>query len=126
MWSDATAHRTRDAQQLQSLLAISALVTSTAAGLLFRKRSEQMLRESETCTRAITDSAQDAILMIGQNGQISYWNPAVERILGYTSICGGRLRGMLSAARIHVRTHSQRTCRDEVDRRVVFLVVNAG
>ena len=50
-----------------------------------RKRAEEALRESETRMRSITDSAQDAILMMDPDGRVSYWNPAAERILGYTS-----------------------------------------
>jgi PAS domain S-box-containing protein len=33
--------------------------------------------------RGITDSAQDAILMMDPKGDISFWNPAAESILGY-------------------------------------------
>ncbi len=53
--------------------------------LVERKRAEEKLQESEARLRAITDSAQDAILMMGPDGRISYWNPAAERILGYPS-----------------------------------------
>ena len=50
-----------------------------------RRRMEGKLKESETHMRAITDSAQDAILMMDPEGGISYWNPAAERIFGYLS-----------------------------------------
>ncbi len=49
-----------------------------------RKQAEKALYESETRMRSITDSAQDAILMMDSKGLISYWNPAAERIFGYT------------------------------------------
>lgn len=29
-------------------------------------------------------SAEDAIIMIDDNGDVTYWNPAAERIFGYT------------------------------------------
>jgi len=45
----------------------------------------EALRESEERIRAITNSAQDAITMMDNNGNISYWNPAAEYILGYTN-----------------------------------------
>ena len=48
------------------------------------KIAEEKLRESEERIRAITNSANDAITMMDNNGNVSYWNPAAERILGYT------------------------------------------
>ncbi len=48
-------------------------------------RRREQLRESEARLRGITDSAQDAILMMDPRGAITYWNPAAESILGYRS-----------------------------------------
>jgi PAS domain S-box-containing protein len=50
-----------------------------------RKSAELSLRLSEARLRGITDSAQDAILMIDPLGKISYWNPAAEIVFGYTN-----------------------------------------
>jgi len=50
-----------------------------------RKRAVEKLRESEERIHAITDSAHDAILMMDNDGNVSYWNNSAERILGYTS-----------------------------------------
>jgi PAS domain S-box-containing protein len=44
-----------------------------------------MRRASDTRLRAVTDSAQDPIMMMDPDGRISFWNPAAERLLGYTS-----------------------------------------
>jgi PAS domain S-box-containing protein len=49
-----------------------------------RNRFLTEIQESESRLRAITDSAYDAILMMDAEGRISYWNPAAERILGYS------------------------------------------
>lgn len=49
-----------------------------------RIRAEDELRESEERIHSITNSAHEAIMMMDNNGGISYWNPAAERILGYT------------------------------------------
>ncbi len=46
--------------------------------ITLRKFAEEQLR-------SITDAANDAILMMDPRGAISYWNPAAERILGYTA-----------------------------------------
>ncbi len=62
------------------------------------KKAEEALRESEERTRAITNSAQDAILMMDNEGRISYWNPAAESILGYTNeeAIGQRLHELIA------------------------------
>ncbi len=49
-----------------------------------RQQAEHGMVESEQRIRAITDSAQDAIMMIGPDGLVTYWNPSAERILGYS------------------------------------------
>ncbi len=59
------------------------IVQSVIRDITQRKRAEETLRLSETRLRGITDSAQDAILMMNPRGEISYWNPAAEAILGY-------------------------------------------
>ena len=43
------------------------------------------LRESEETIRAITDSAQDAVVMLDAAGEVSFWNPAAERVFGWSS-----------------------------------------
>ncbi|NJD37218.1 MAG: PAS domain S-box protein [Geobacter sp.] len=46
---------------------------------------EAALHEHKAQLRAITDSARDAILMMDAGGLISYWNPAAQQMLGYSS-----------------------------------------
>ncbi len=50
-----------------------------------RKRAKDKLQAEEVCLRAITGSAQEAIMMITPRGTISFWNPAAERLFGYTA-----------------------------------------
>ena len=49
-----------------------------------RWEAEEARLESESRFRAITESAQDAILMMDSGGRIAFWNPAAERIFGYS------------------------------------------
>jgi len=49
-----------------------------------RRRMEEALREQEASLRAITSSARDAIIMVNGRGNVSFWNPAAERILGWS------------------------------------------
>ncbi|MEZ5358138.1 MAG: PAS domain S-box protein [Candidatus Zixiibacteriota bacterium] len=41
------------------------------------------LQEKMRTLTAITDAAQDAIIMINDSGQITFWNPAAETMFGY-------------------------------------------
>lgn len=50
-----------------------------------RKKMEEAIGESEEKFRSISESAQDAIMMMDSNGNISYWNRAAEKIFGYTA-----------------------------------------
>jgi PAS domain S-box-containing protein len=50
-----------------------------------RKRAEELLRESEERLSAIVRTAVDAIIVIGEEGQIQSVNPATERLFGYAA-----------------------------------------
>ncbi|CCH49655.1 sensor domain-containing diguanylate cyclase [Pseudodesulfovibrio piezophilus] len=49
-----------------------------------RKEAEQAIKASERKLRALAESAYDAIIMIDNQGHISFWNDAAERLFGYT------------------------------------------
>jgi two-component system, sensor histidine kinase and response regulator len=85
------------------------LRAASVRDITLQKQAEDALRESNARIRAITDSAQDGIMMIDHNGFITYWNPSSERLLGYTAdeaigqnlhafIAPSRYRSMYEAA----------------------------
>ncbi len=47
------------------------------------EKLQDRLLSSEQKFRLITESAQDAIIMIGVEGEITHWNPAASLIFGY-------------------------------------------
>lgn len=49
-----------------------------------KKKVMRDLVASENRYRAIASAAQDAIILMDDHGRIVYWNPAAERIFGYT------------------------------------------
>ena len=68
-----------------------------------RKRAEEALRESEEKFRVMSASAQDAIVMMDNQGKVSYWNEAGEKIFGYSSeeVLGKELHILLVPERYH-------------------------
>ncbi len=55
------------------------------------------IKENEEKLRAITETANDAIIMINSRGEATFWNKAAERIFGYTEkeILGKNLHEIL-------------------------------
>jgi PAS domain S-box-containing protein len=46
--------------------------------------SLQSVRDNEETIRTITNSAQDAVIMLNAAGEVSFWNPAATRIFGWS------------------------------------------
>ncbi len=67
------------------------------------KISQQALEESEKKFRSISSSAQDAIIMIDNNGRVSYWNEAAHKIFGYSfeEIMGKELHRLIVPDRFY-------------------------
>ncbi|MFH1350020.1 MAG: PAS domain S-box protein [Pseudomonadota bacterium] len=65
-----------------------------------RERTAE-LRESEEKFRSISDSAQDALIMMDHEGRIDFWNQAAERIFGYgvEEVLGQNLHELLAPGR---------------------------
>ena len=68
-----------------------------------RKNTEKALIEREARIKAITESANDAIVMMSSAGNISFWNPAAETMLGYTSseALGQDLHSLIAPEKYH-------------------------
>jgi PAS domain S-box-containing protein len=83
-------------------------IVCLALNITDRKKAEETLRSSEAKLHAITDSAQDAILMMDPQGAISYWNPAAESVLGYPreEAIGKDLHRLLAPEPYHSAHHA--------------------
>jgi PAS domain S-box-containing protein len=84
------------------LLLFCAVISRTT-----RKRclAQEALRESEATLRSVTDAAHDAIIVMDHQGAITFWNPAAEKIFGYTAeeANGNELYALLAPPRFHER-----------------------
>ncbi|MGP8323926.1 MAG: PAS domain S-box protein [Methanosarcinaceae archaeon] len=75
----------------------------TTKDITERKSAEKAIGEGEEKLRMITTSANDAILMMDPEGNISYWNKAAEQMFGYTEeeVIGKDLHVLLVPERFH-------------------------
>ena len=62
--------------------------------------AQRALRNSEVRARAMAQAAFDAIILMGPDSLISFWNPAAERIFGYSEAeaMGRTLQSLLAPA----------------------------
>ena len=67
------------------------------------EQARQVIYESEEKFRAIAHNAIDAIILIDNEGCISYWNPAAETIFGYkrNEAIGKQFHQLLAPNRFH-------------------------
>ena len=77
------------------------LLPITIEKAIANKMMVKALRESEEQFRNITSSANDGIILIDKNGAIVFWNPAAERMFGYTTteVLGRDLHELLALPR---------------------------
>ena len=68
-----------------------------------QKQIEAQLRDSEIRFSTIATATFDGMVMADPTGRISFWNPAAERILGYTAAeaIGQDLHRLIAPARYH-------------------------
>ena len=73
---------------------------------LYKHQMEMKLRESEARFRSVVEVAKDAILSTNSNNIITFWNPAAERIFGYSKeeAIGNHLR-LIIPERFHATLH---------------------
>lgn len=77
-WTDSIITPIKDSEgKILNYMAIKQDVTE-------RIRAEEALRRSEERLRIITDSAMEAIVMVDNNRLASFWNPAAEKMFGYS------------------------------------------
>ena len=81
-----------------------------AVDITEKKLLQQKLLASEAKFRAISDSAIDAVFLFDEEDRITYWNPAAERIFGYTEkeIVGEKVNATLVPPRFR-RDHLKLT-----------------
>lgn len=57
-----------------------------AALALYNSKNLEMLKKSEEQFRSVAQSATDAIISVNNNGRITFWNQAAEKMFGYPAV----------------------------------------
>ncbi|MDQ1240097.1 MAG: Histidine kinase, partial [Thermodesulfobacteriota bacterium] len=83
-------------------------ITGTFQDISDRKKAEEDTRESERRFRSIASSVFDAIILIDDKGEMSFWNSAAERIFGYNSseVMGKDVHELLAPPEYHAAYRS--------------------
>ncbi|HEX6639905.1 MAG TPA: ATP-binding protein, partial [Thermoanaerobaculia bacterium] len=68
----------------QTLLPVMTLIGAQIGDFIERRDTQEALRDSEQRFRLMTETAQDAMFTIDEQSIITFCNPAVERLFGYT------------------------------------------
>ena len=71
-------------EDIEQTVATLEIFATRAAAEIERRRAEHRLQESEECFRAIGSAALCGIIMMDNEGRISYWNEMAEQMFGYT------------------------------------------
>ena len=109
--------RTKKLEEKEKFILYGTLIALTALSIIFilifnrikksetlfdkhQKEIEERL-EKEAQLQSITQASQDAIIQMDADGNISFWNPAAERILGYKAqeVLGQNLHQLLTPER---------------------------
>ncbi|MCD4775965.1 MAG: PAS domain S-box protein [Candidatus Aegiribacteria sp.] len=88
---------------MRAALILACLTGGVVASGFLRKQHENevILRESEEKLRLISDSAEDSIIMMNNDGNVCHWNKASEEMFGYKAedIIGKNLHATLMPPR---------------------------
>lgn len=79
LWIHLTASIVRDADETPRYF------IGQVEDISQRRENEELLRESEERFRLISTVASDGIVTLGPAGEVIYWNPAAEKIFGYSA-----------------------------------------
>jgi diguanylate cyclase (GGDEF)-like protein/PAS domain S-box-containing protein len=78
---DCKAARQWTASEIETL----GILADIAGALIVRERARIALATSEELFRLLAATAKDAVILAGPAGEVVQWNPAAERIFGYTA-----------------------------------------
>jgi PAS domain S-box-containing protein len=78
-------------------------IVGSSIDITSKKQTEDENKEIAQRLQAITDAAQDGIIMMDDNGVVVFWNKSAEKIFGYKEgdILGKQLHALLAPPQYH-------------------------
>lgn len=72
-----------------------------------RKRMETALKESEEMFRSMSNNTKDAMIMMDDSGNVTFWNQAAEKVFGYSAgeVMGRELHDFIAPAEYRETFH---------------------
>lgn len=82
---------------------LEGISTKLECEIIDRAQAEEALMKSDELFRTISNTVKDAVIMIDNEGDISFWNDTAEEMFGYTKIevLGKELHALLAPPRYH-------------------------
>jgi len=76
---------------------------STGIDITDRKKVEEKLKEAQMRAEIIANSTRDAIVITDDDGKVTFWNKAAEKIFGYTEneVIGERIYHLIVPEKYH-------------------------
>ena len=96
-WSETTARMLYDdRRELLRIVGVTRDVTESYM-------AEEAVRASQEKLSALCNAAQDAVIMMDSEGIATYWNPAAEKMFGYSAdeMLGRNVHALLLPSRLH-------------------------
>jgi len=95
---------TRHSRQVEDFLVTAASILGI---IIQHKQAEEKRKEIDEKYRAITNTANDAIIMMSAEGKTIFWNPAAASIFGYTEeeVLGKDLHDLIAPKEYHDLAH---------------------
>ncbi len=80
-----TLYTKAGAKRNEEVVAILQAAAKTLANIIHSKQDELTIARQEEHFRAMTENVLEGIIMMDNQGRVSFWNAAAEKIFGYTS-----------------------------------------
>jgi len=106
-WNGELCNRTKDGREIWERATISPVLNdeghishyvAVKEDVTEQRQVQQALADNEEKIRVMSEASQDGFVMVDDQGQVMFWNPAAEQIFGYSrkEVLGQRLHPLVA------------------------------